>query len=238
MDRLLHVRASAGMRGAGRDTARRATARRWARLRVGRRARYAACAVGLAAVCLLTAASAEAEASPASSASSAHVAPGVVSPAPTGDEADMARRPSGIDAEFVDKAAMLGKTELLASELAAERSSNAEVKAFARRMSDEHERIARELRRLGADKGVPVQTRMLVDPALNTLRTLSGPAFDRAYVQLAGPAAHEEAIRAYEAEARDGHDAQLRAFAARTLPMLKNHLAAARALANAVAGAR
>ncbi|WP_261523076.1 DUF4142 domain-containing protein [Burkholderia multivorans] len=221
--------------GAGRDTARRAAARRWARPRVRRRARYAACAVGLAAVGLLTAASAEAEASPASS---AHVAPGVVSPAPTGDEADMARRPSGIDAEFVDKAAMLGKTELLASELAAERSSNAEVKAFARRMSDEHERIARELRRLGADKGVPVQTRMLVDPALNTLRTLSGPAFDRAYVQLAGPAAHEEAIRTYEAEARDGHDAQLRAFAARTLPMLKNHLAAARALANAVAGAR
>ncbi|EJO59490.1 DUF4142 domain-containing protein, partial [Burkholderia multivorans] len=184
------------------------------------------------------AASAEAEASPASPASSAHVAPGVVSPAPTGDEADMARRPSGIDAEFVDKAAMLGKTELLASQLAADRSSNAEVKAFARRMIDDHERLARELRRLGVDKGVPVQTRMLVDPALNTLRTLSGAAFDRAYVQLAGPAAHEEAIRTYEAEARDGHDAQLRAFAARTLPMLKNHLAAARALANAVAGAR
>ncbi|MBU9124565.1 DUF4142 domain-containing protein [Burkholderia multivorans] len=224
--------------GAGRDTARCATARRRARLRVRRRARYAACAVGLAAVCLLTAASAEAEASPASSASSTHVAPGVVSPAPTGDEADMARRPSGIDAEFVDKAAMLGKTELLASQLAAERSSNAEVKAFARRMIDDHERIARELRRLGVDKGVPVQTRMLVDPALNTLRTLSGPAFDRAYVQLAGPAAHEEAIRTYEAEARDGRDAQLRAFAARTLPMLKNHLAAARALANVVAGAR
>ncbi len=150
----------------------------------------------------------------------------------------MAHRPSGIDAEFVDKAAMSGKTELLASQLAAERSSNAEVKAFARRMIDDHERIARELRRLGVDKGVPVQTRMLVDPALNTLRTLSGPAFDRAYVQLAGPAAHEEAIRTYEAEARDGRDAQLRAFAARTLPMLKNHLAAARALANAVAGAR
>ncbi|MBU9401512.1 DUF4142 domain-containing protein [Burkholderia multivorans] len=221
---------------AGRDTARYATARRRARLRVRRRARYAACAVGLAAVGLLTAA--WAEASHASSASSTHVAPGVVSPAPTGDEADMARRPSGIDAEFVDKAAMLGKTELLASQLAAERSSNAEVKAFARRMIDDHERIARELRRLGVDKGVPVQTRMLVDPALNTLRTLSGPAFDRAYVQLAGPAAHEAAIRTYEAEARDGHDAQLRAFAARTLPMLKNHLAAARALANAVAGAR
>ncbi|PRG23983.1 DUF4142 domain-containing protein [Burkholderia multivorans] len=223
---------------AGRDTARRAAARRWARLPGGRRARYAACAVGLAAVGLLTAASVEAEASPASPASSAHVAPGVVSPAPTGDEADMARRPSGIDAEFVDKAAMLGKTELLASQFAADRSSNAEVKAFARRMIDDHERLARELRRLGVDKGVPVQTRMLVDPALNTLRTLSGPAFDRAYVQLAGPAAHEEAIRTYEAEARDGHDAQLRAFAARTLPMLKNHLAAARALATAVAGER
>jgi len=170
-------------------------------------------------------------------ASSVHVAPGVVRPGETADEADMTRRPTGIDAEFVDKAAILGKTEVQASQLALDRSSNPDVKAYARRMVDDHVRMAEQLRRLGAQKGVPVQARMLVDPAVTALRTKNGHAFDTAYVALAGPDAHEAAIRLYEAEARDGHDPQLRAFASDTLPTLKAHLGAARALAHSVAAA-
>ncbi|MGS0891182.1 DUF4142 domain-containing protein [Burkholderia stagnalis] len=177
-----------------------------------------------------------AQAPPASS--SARVAPDIVRPGATGDEADMARRPTGVDAEFVDKAAMAGETELLASRLALDRSSNPDVKAFARRMIDDHEPIAAELRELGVRKGVPVQARMFVDPGLAALRIKNGHAFDAGYVSLAGPAVHEAAIRAYETEARDGRDSQLRAFATRVLPMLRDHLAAARRLAGTVAAAR
>ncbi|KWF38018.1 DUF4142 domain-containing protein [Burkholderia pseudomultivorans] len=174
---------------------------------------------------------AEAQTPPASS---TQVAPGVVRPGPTRDEADMTRRPTGIDAEFVDKAAMIGKTVVQASRLALDRSANRQVKAFAQRMVDDHERIAGTLRQIGADKGVPVQTRMLVDPALTALRKRSGPAFDAGYLELAGPRAHEAAIRVYEAEARDGRDPQLRAFATSTVPALRAHLAAARQLARKI----
>ncbi len=170
-------------------------------------------------------------------ASSVQVAPGVVSPGATADEADMTRRPSGIDAEFIDKAGIVGKTELQASQLALDRSSNPGVKAFARRMIDDHVRMTAELRRLGAQKGLPVQTRMLVDPAVNALRSKNGHAFDKGYIELAGPNAHDAAIRLYSAEARDGHDRQLRAFAANALPTLKAHLSAARALERAIAAA-
>lgn len=180
--------------------------------------------------------SAHADAQPAG-ASSTQVAPGVVRPGPTRDEADMTRRPTGIDAEFVDKAAMIGKTVIQASQLALDRSANPQVKAFARRMVDDHERMAGTLRQIGADKGVPAQTRMLVDPALTALRKRSGPAFDAGYVELAGPRAHEAAIRVYESEARDGHDPQLRAFATRTLPALRADLAAARTLARKIGAA-
>ncbi len=69
------------------------------------------------------------------------------------------------------------------------------------------------------------------------MRTREGRAFDTAYVALAGPRAHEAAIRLYEAEARNGRDPQLRAFAANTLPMLNAHLAAARQLERTVAAA-
>lgn len=192
-------------------------------------------AVGaLAAACTLAFALSHAQAPPASS---VQVAPGVVSPGPTADEAAMTQRPTGIDAEFVDKAAMLCKVERQASQLALDRSSNPDVKAFARRMLDDLTRIAGELRQLGAQKGVPVQTRMLVDPAVTALRTKDGHAFDTAYVALAGPRTHEAAIRLYEAEARNGRDPQLRAFAARALPTLNAHLAAARKLAQTVAAA-
>lgn len=170
-------------------------------------------------------------------ASSVQVAPGVVRPGATADEAGMTQRPTGIDAEFVDKAGMLDKVERQASQLALDRSSNPGVKAFARRMADDHARIASELRQLGAQKGVPVQSRMLVDPAVTALRMKEGHAFDTAYVALAGPRAHESAIRLYQDEAKNGRDPQLRAFAAGTLGTLGAHLAAARQLARTVAAA-
>ncbi|MBR7967038.1 DUF4142 domain-containing protein [Burkholderia cenocepacia] len=188
-----------------------------------------------AAVSILTSALSHAQAPPASS---AQVAPGVIRPGPTADEAGLTQRPIGIDAEFVDKAGMIGKVERQAGQLALDRSSNADVKAFARRMVDDHARIADELRRIGAQKGVPVQTRMLVDPEVTALRAKDGRAFDAAYVALAGPRAHEAAVRLYETEAKEGRDPQLRAFAARTLPTLNAHLSAARQLAKTVAAAQ
>ena len=188
-----------------------------------------------AAVSILTSALSHAQAPPASS---AQVAPGVIRPGPTADEAGLTQRPIGIDAEFVDKAGMIGKVERQAGQLALDRSSNADVKAFARRMVDDHARIADELRHIGAQKGVPVQTRMLVDPEVTALRAKDGRAFDAAYVALAGPRAHEAAVRLYETEAKEGRDPQLRAFAARTLPMLNAHLSAARQLAKKVAAAQ
>ncbi|CAB5105324.1 hypothetical protein IST4116A_03604 [Burkholderia cenocepacia] len=188
-----------------------------------------------AAVSILTSALSHAQAPPASS---AQVAPGVIRPGPTADEAGLTQRPIGIDAEFVDKAGMIGKVERQAGQLALDRSSNADVKAFARKMVDDHARIADELRHIGAQKGVPVQTRMLVDPEVTALRAKDGRAFDAAYVALAGPRAHEAAVRLYETEAKEGRDPQLRAFAARTLPMLNAHLSAARQLAKTVAAAQ
>ncbi|AQQ38771.1 MULTISPECIES: DUF4142 domain-containing protein [Burkholderia] len=188
-----------------------------------------------AAVSILTSALSHAQAPPASS---AQVAPGVIRPGPTADEAGLTQRPIGIDAEFVDKAGMIGKVERQAGQLALDRSSNADVKAFARRMVDDHARIADELRHIGAQKGVPVQTRMLVDPEVTALRAKDGRAFDAAYVALAGPRAHEAAVRLYETEAKEGRDPQLRAFAARTLPTLNAHLSAARQLAKTVAAAQ
>jgi putative membrane protein len=105
-------------------------------------------------------------------------------------------------------------------------------------MIDDHGKIVGTLRELGAKEGVPLQTKVLFDPELEALRGKEGHAFDVAYIALAGPAAHERAIRLYEAEARTGRDGLLRAFAAQTLPSLKAHLAAARKLSATIAAPR
>ncbi|MFC0385671.1 DUF4142 domain-containing protein [Muricoccus vinaceus] len=62
------------------------------------------------------------------------------------------------------------------------------------------------------------------------LAALRGRDFDRAYAQ-AMVEDHEEDIRLFEAEARDGTDADVKAFAAQEVPMLREHLREVRALA-------
>ncbi|MXN74033.1 DUF4142 domain-containing protein [Burkholderia sp. 4701] len=156
---------------------------------------------------------------------------GVIEPAPGPDDAHIAKRPQGIDAEFVDKAGLAGKSEMQASQLALEKAASPDVRAFAKRMIDDHGRVAARLRGLGVRKGVPVQTVQIVDPDVEALRRRSGRDFDVAYLAVAGPDAHRRAIRVFEDEARNGHDPDLRAFANDTLPLLRKHLAAAQALA-------
>lgn len=160
-------------------------------------------------------------------ASNSHVGRDVVNPPEHANDAQIAKRPQGVDAEFVDKAGLAG-----------ERSATPDVRAFAKRMVDDHGRLNEALRELAERKGVPVQAAQIVDPEVEALRGKSGREFDVAYLAAAGPAAHRKAIRLFEDEARSGRDPDLRAFAERALPMLRQHLAQARAVAHEVGAAR
>lgn len=171
-------------------------------------------------------------------ASNSHVGRDVVNPPEHANDAQIAKRPQGVDAEFVDKAGLAGKSEVQAGQLAGERSATPDVRAFAKRMVDDHGRLNEALRELAERKGVPVQAAQIVDPEVEALRGKSGRDFDVAYLAAAGPAAHRKAIRLFEDEARSGRDPDLRAFAERALLMLRQHLAQARAVAHEVGAAR
>ncbi|AJK45782.1 DUF4142 domain-containing protein [Burkholderia plantarii] len=158
----------------------------------------------------------------------------IVKPASPVGDAEIAKRPQGIDPEFVDKASLAGKREVQASQLAIERSASPAVREFAKMMLDDHGRANEQLRVIAAKQGVPAQAAKIVDPDVEALRGKQGHDFDLAYVAVAGPAAHRQAIRLFEAEARGGHSTELRAFAQQGLPMLRKHLAAAQKLAQQV----
>ncbi|QTD94515.1 DUF4142 domain-containing protein [Burkholderia anthina] len=165
-------------------------------------------------------------------ASNSHVPGGVINPSsgPDTGDAGIAKAPQGGDAEFVDKAALAGKTEVQASQLALKQAQSADVRAFAKRMVTDHGKANARLNEIAARKGMKPQVEQISDPDVEALRGKSGHDFDTAYVAAVGPDAHKKAIALFEGEARDGKDAQLRAFAQSTLPTLKHHLSMARAL--------
>jgi putative membrane protein len=64
---------------------------------------------------------------------------------------------------------------------------------------------------------------------LDELKAKSGKDFDSAYDHMQVQA-HEEAVALFEQYARDGDNPDLKAWAAKTLPHLKEHLAMAKRL--------
>ena len=135
---------------------------------------------------------------------------------------------AGLDAEFVDKAQKAGRVEVQASQVALQRSNNPAVKRFAQQMVTEHSKANEALRQLAAKKGVSVPNDPAVDPDVEALKQKKGREFDVAYIALAGPDAHEQAVALFQRESEKGQDPDLRGFAHQTLPTLRHHLSEAR----------
>ncbi|MDS0857730.1 DUF4142 domain-containing protein [Burkholderia pseudomultivorans] len=163
-------------------------------------------------------------------ASNSHVPGGVINPSSGAGDAGMAKAPQGPDAEFVDQATLAGKSEVQASQLALKQAKSPDVRAFAQRMIADHGKANAQLRQIASSKGITPQTVQVSDPDVEALRGKNGHEFDVAYVAAVGPEAHRKAVALFDGEARNGKDAELRAFARSTLPTLKHHLSMAQAL--------
>jgi len=139
---------------------------------------------------------------------------------------------SAVDAaqSFVNRAAVSSRFELSAAELAKARGSEA-TRAFAARARAEQQAAQRELERIAAQEklDVPAELDARHTAMLAELRDLEGEEFDRTYARMQ-VAVHQAAVSLYEAEALDGQDADLRSFADRNLPKLRERLVRARAL--------
>ena len=64
---------------------------------------------------------------------------------------------------------------------------------------------------------------------MDHLAALSGPDFDRAYMK-DQVKIHERSLRDFQREIRDGQDDDVKAFAARVLPLVAEHLQTAQTL--------
>jgi len=136
---------------------------------------------------------------------------------------------AGADRAFVSEAANSGLAEVEAARLISARTDNDQVKSLAQHMEREHAGTNEELKRIASEKGIELPTTIGGEPRgqLSRLTTMSKPEVDQAFVRDFGIAAHQRAISLFERQAREGQDPDIKAFAERTLPKLREHLSMA-----------
>jgi putative membrane protein len=129
------------------------------------------------------------------------------------------------DKEFVSKAGMGGLAEVAMGNLGLQKATNAGVKAFAQRMVNDHSKANEELKQLATTKGLALPTELDGDPkaAMDHLNSLSGAEFDKAYMQHM-VADHEKDVSEFQNASTGAQDADIKAWAAKTLPTLQDHL--------------
>jgi putative membrane protein len=152
------------------------------------------------------------------------------SPAAPGGPAAGATKGSSLsrdDSGFLSQAAQNGHAEVEASKLAMEKATDAKVKAFAKQMIDDHTKANKELETLASSKGVELPSGpSLVQQGKSKLMlsTADGADFDRRYAESMGVDAHKDTIELFQKAAQSAKDAEVKAFAQKTLPKLQEHL--------------
>jgi len=138
--------------------------------------------------------------------------------------------------KFSSAAALGGLTEVELGRLAVQRGSNPAVKSFGQRMIEDHSRANDELKSIASKKSITLPTDMNSDQKamMDKLSKLSGADFDKEYMSDMVKD-HEADAKEFENQANKGTDADIKAFAAKTLPMIQRHLQMARDVGNQVA---
>jgi len=131
---------------------------------------------------------------------------------------------SSADTEFMNKAAQGGMAEVELGRMASTKAQNAEVKQFGQQMMADHTRANNELKTLAAGKNVtlPTDVGAMHKATMDKLSKLSGAEFDKEYVK-AMVEDHEKDVAEFQKQADSGANADVKAFAAKTLPTLKMH---------------
>ena len=127
--------------------------------------------------------------------------------------------------DFVKEAAQGGMAEVQLGKLAVERGGSAVVKLFGQRMVDDHTKANLELNQLAARKNIALPQELSAEQkaTLDKLTKLAGPDFDKEYVN-AMVEDHEKDVEGFQSQSEKGTDQDVRAFATKTLPTLRDHL--------------
>jgi len=147
------------------------------------------------------------------------------------------------DARIAAVASASNQDEIQTSQVAVQQAQDAQVKAYAQRMIDEHSRFEQQQQQLLQQKGLAPQDNALslqltrnLQPTLDSLRAKSGREFDMAYV-LHQVSSHETTLKTLDTSLiPQARDAEMKAMLQRQVrPAVAEHLAEAKRLHHAMA---
>ena len=131
---------------------------------------------------------------------------------------------SDMDKQFMMEAGAGGNTEIAASKVALERSSNDRVKQFANMMITDHQKAGDELKSIASAKSVTLPDSVMPKQhaALEMLRKAPANSFDKAYLAMMSKD-HKETVDKFDMAAKKCEDSDVKGFASKTLPVIKMH---------------
>jgi putative membrane protein len=137
------------------------------------------------------------------------------------------------DKNFLKEAASGGQFEVKLGKIAEEQATSPEVKKFGELMVKDHTALNKLLTDLADSKGLDIPKKMNKkdQEEFEKLSKLNGADFDSRYMKLM-VADHVNDVSKFEEMANGASDPDVRAFANKALPVLKDHLQRARQLAN------
>ena len=135
------------------------------------------------------------------------------------------------DEEFIKKALGGGMMEVELGKIAQTNASDKQVKEFGEMMVTDHSKAGDELKSLAASKKVQLPDDPLKEHKehIDELKAKKGAEFDKAYLKMMLED-HKKDVKEFEEAAKDSKDADVKAFAEKTLPVLEKHLSSAKTI--------
>ena len=127
------------------------------------------------------------------------------------------------DREFFTKAAAGGMYEVEAGKLAESRGTDPAVKAYGSMLVKDHGTANDELKALASRKGVTLPAALPGDKQKRLDKLSKEKNFDKEFVEEVGLDDHKKDIALFEKASKGADDADVKAFATKTLPTLKMH---------------
>jgi putative membrane protein len=139
------------------------------------------------------------------------------------------------DANFAVQAAEGGMAEEQLGKIALTNAQNQQVKDFGQKMVNDHAKANQELMAIAKEKGIVLPTAVSRERSehMADLNSKSGAEFDKDYMDMMVND-HKSTVQLFETAAEHATDAEIKAFAVKTLPSLKQHLKSAELLKNSL----
>jgi len=128
------------------------------------------------------------------------------------------------DAEAVVEIASGGMMEVELAKIAVEKATSSQVKSFAKMLVTDHTKANEELKALATSKNITLPSSLSDkhQKMLNDISEESGKKFDKEYMNMMVKD-HKDDIDKFQKIADKGNDAEIKAFASKTLPVLIHH---------------